>query len=293
MALFRYKRRIRRSNIKIVEAPVRALIPASLPPGILIDPSWSLSQKFPPALFFAITNITAPMSMTMPTRFNNGSTGPITHGWSSVWPGGTLGDGQQWKVGCVTCITLISLMQLKNTLPLQDLRVARDSNANWYSVLSKPTTVVLEHLSLPAQHLKCSNLRLSENSSNVLQIFTKNAQEWIQWMSSSLSVRICVIGMLINLKVFVLFVSSWNLQSCNDASTKCRGIFTKIFGLTEGWFWFNLQCLFLVMLLFLLFVFRHQASSGATAGFSLCIHCTTMYILSCWLQIFSGERQIF
>ena len=29
----RYKRRIRRSNIKIVEAPVRALIPASLPPG--------------------------------------------------------------------------------------------------------------------------------------------------------------------------------------------------------------------------------------------------------------------
>merc|ERR1712025_1348688 len=29
----KYKRRIRRSNIKIVEAPVRALIPASLPPG--------------------------------------------------------------------------------------------------------------------------------------------------------------------------------------------------------------------------------------------------------------------
>ena len=51
MASFRYKRRIRRSNIKIVEAPVRALIPASLPPGILIDPSWSLSQKFSPALF--------------------------------------------------------------------------------------------------------------------------------------------------------------------------------------------------------------------------------------------------
>ena len=105
MASFRYKRRIRRSNIKIVEAPVRALIPASLPPGILIDPSWSLSQKFSPALFFAITNITAAMSMTMPTRFNNGSTRPITDGWSSVWPGGTLGDGQQWKVGCVTCIT--------------------------------------------------------------------------------------------------------------------------------------------------------------------------------------------
>ena len=118
--------------------------------------------------------------MPMPTRFNNGSTGPITHGWSSVWPGGTLGDGQQWKVGCVTCITLISLMQLKNTLPLQDLRMARDSNANWYSVLSKPATVVLEYLSLPAQHLKCRNLRL-ENSSNVLQIFITNAQEWIQW----------------------------------------------------------------------------------------------------------------
>ena len=32
----RYKRRIRRSNIKIVEAPVRALIPASLPPGSYI-----------------------------------------------------------------------------------------------------------------------------------------------------------------------------------------------------------------------------------------------------------------
>ena len=131
--------------------------------------------------FFAITNITAAMSMTMPTRFNNGSTRPITHGGSSVWPGGTICDRQQWKVGCVTCITYLSLMQLKNTLPLQDLRMARDSNANWYSVLSKPATVVLEYLSLPAQHLKCRNLRLSENSSNVLQIFTTNAQEWIQW----------------------------------------------------------------------------------------------------------------
>ena len=76
---------------------------------------------------------------------------------------------------------LISLMQLMNTLPLQDLRMARDSNANWYSVLSKPATVVLEYLSLPAQHLKCRNLRLFENSSNVLQIFITNAQEWIQW----------------------------------------------------------------------------------------------------------------
>ena len=85
------------------------------------------------------------------------------------------------RTTCVTCITWLSLMQLKNTLPLQDLRMARDSNANWYSVLSKPTTVVLEYLSLPAQHLKCRNLRLSENSSNVLQIFTTNAQEWIQW----------------------------------------------------------------------------------------------------------------
>ena len=74
-----------------------------------------------------------------------------------------------------------ALISLRNTLPLQDLRMARDSNANWYSVLSKPTTVLLEYLSLPAQHLKCRNLRLFENSSNVLQIFTTNAQEWIQW----------------------------------------------------------------------------------------------------------------
>ena len=74
-----------------------------------------------------------------------------------------------------------ALISLKNTLPLQDLRMARDSNANWYSVLSKPTTVVLEHMSLSAQHLKCKNLRLFENSSNVLQIFITNAQEWIQW----------------------------------------------------------------------------------------------------------------
>ena len=84
----------------------------------------------------------------------------------------------------------------------------------------------------------------------------KNGFSETLWMSSSLSVRICVIGMLINLKVFVLFFSSWNLQWC----TKCRGIFTKIFGLTEGWFWFNLLCLIIVMLLSLLFVFRHQAS---------------------------------
>ena len=39
---FRYKRRIRRSNIKIVEAPVRALIPASLPPGSVMGPAPSL-----------------------------------------------------------------------------------------------------------------------------------------------------------------------------------------------------------------------------------------------------------
>jgi hypothetical protein len=32
----KYKRRIRRSNIKIIEAPVRALIPASLPPGSIM-----------------------------------------------------------------------------------------------------------------------------------------------------------------------------------------------------------------------------------------------------------------
>ena len=38
----RYKRRIRRSNIKIVEAPVRALIPASLPPGSVMGPAPSL-----------------------------------------------------------------------------------------------------------------------------------------------------------------------------------------------------------------------------------------------------------
>jgi len=35
----KYKRRIRRSNIKIVEAPVRALIPASLPPGSVMGPA--------------------------------------------------------------------------------------------------------------------------------------------------------------------------------------------------------------------------------------------------------------
>merc|ERR1712203_315374 len=34
----KYKRRIRLSNIKIVEAPVRALIPASLPPGSIMGP---------------------------------------------------------------------------------------------------------------------------------------------------------------------------------------------------------------------------------------------------------------
>ena len=34
--LLRYRRRIRRNNIRIVEAPVRALIPASLPPGSVI-----------------------------------------------------------------------------------------------------------------------------------------------------------------------------------------------------------------------------------------------------------------
>ena len=38
----RYKRGIRRSNIKIVEAPVRALIPASLPPGSVMGPAPSL-----------------------------------------------------------------------------------------------------------------------------------------------------------------------------------------------------------------------------------------------------------
>merc|ERR1712079_851333 len=38
----KYKRRIRRSNIKIVEAPVRALIPASLPPGSVMGPAPSL-----------------------------------------------------------------------------------------------------------------------------------------------------------------------------------------------------------------------------------------------------------
>merc|ERR1712062_857837 len=38
----KYKRRIRRSNIKIVEAPVRALIPASLPPGSVRGPAPSL-----------------------------------------------------------------------------------------------------------------------------------------------------------------------------------------------------------------------------------------------------------
>ena len=111
----------------------------------------------------------------------------------------------------------------------------------------------------------------------------KNGFSETLWMSSSLSVRICVIGMLINLKVFVLFVSSWNLQSCNDAPTKCRGIFTKIFGLTEGWFWFNLLCLIIVMLLSLLFVFRHQAS--------VCVFTVQLCIF--WLQISSGERQIF
>ena len=36
LCVSRYKRLIRRSNIKIVEAPVRALIPASLPPGSIM-----------------------------------------------------------------------------------------------------------------------------------------------------------------------------------------------------------------------------------------------------------------
>ena len=106
----------------------------------------------------------------------------------------------------------------------------------------------------------------------------KNGFSETLWMSSSLSVRICVIGMLINLKVFVLFFSSWNLQWC----TKCRGIFTKIFGLTEGWFWFNLLCLIIVMLLSLLFVFRHQASSVALAGFKqICVFTVQIYTYIC------------
>ena len=165
-------------------------------------------------------------------------------------------------------------MQLKNTLPLQDLRMARDSNANWYSVLSKPATVVLEYLSLPAQHLKCRNLRLSENSSNVLQIFTTNAQEWIQWNIVNVFQPKCENMCHRDVNKFESicpFFSSWNLQWC----TKCRGIFTKIFGLTEGWFWFNLLCL----------MSNHRDASLSslciqTSSVSLCIHCTTLYILT-------------
>ena len=48
-SLPRYKRRIRRSNIKIVEAPVRALIPASLPPG-----SYALSNLSPLQLMISL-----------------------------------------------------------------------------------------------------------------------------------------------------------------------------------------------------------------------------------------------
>ena len=47
---FRYKRRIRRSNIKIVEAPVRALIPASLPPGSVMGPAPSLMGQNNPSI---------------------------------------------------------------------------------------------------------------------------------------------------------------------------------------------------------------------------------------------------
>ena len=46
----KYKRRIRRSNIKIVEAPVRALIPASLPPGSNI---YSVLHSFPHLVTFS------------------------------------------------------------------------------------------------------------------------------------------------------------------------------------------------------------------------------------------------
>merc|ERR1712123_269483 len=46
----KYKRRIRRSNIKIVEAPVRALIPASLPPGSVMDPAPSLMGQQNPSI---------------------------------------------------------------------------------------------------------------------------------------------------------------------------------------------------------------------------------------------------
>jgi len=46
----KYKRRIRRSNIKIVEAPVRALIPASLPPGSVMGPAPSLMGQQNPSI---------------------------------------------------------------------------------------------------------------------------------------------------------------------------------------------------------------------------------------------------
>jgi len=46
----KYKRRIRRSNIKIVEAPVRALIPASLPPGSVMGPAPSLMGQNNPSI---------------------------------------------------------------------------------------------------------------------------------------------------------------------------------------------------------------------------------------------------
>ena len=110
---------------------------------------------------------------------------------------------------------------------LQDLRMARDSNANWYSVLSKPATVVLEYLSLPAQHLKCRNLRLFENSSNVLQIFITNAQEWIQWNIVNVFQPKCENMCHRNVNKFESicpFCLVLKLTSCNDAPTKCRHI---------------------------------------------------------------------
>ena len=84
----KYKRRIRRSNIKIVEAPVRALIPASLPPGSTF-------------IQFSIRSLTwshLSVFFTLWFRVNNGSTGTVTDGRSSLRAGGTIGHWQQWQV---------------------------------------------------------------------------------------------------------------------------------------------------------------------------------------------------
>ena len=96
----RYKRRIRRSNIKIVEAPVRALIPASLPPGSYIHSNSShlISSFFIQFIILSFSRSDLLSLLKWWVRFNNGSTRSVTDGRGSLRAGGTVGHWQQWQV---------------------------------------------------------------------------------------------------------------------------------------------------------------------------------------------------